>query len=350
MDQPEITVMMPAYNRAELIGRAIDSVRSQSLSDWELIVVDDGSSDATLKVARSYASSDRRIKVFANVHNMGISATRNQALMHARGRFVAPLDSDDWYHPARLERLLLAADEYGVDLLADDLLVIRDGDETPSATLGELCGEPILELLDVDLAGLLQRLGFERDGIAIGLTKPLINRQMLVDNGIEYDTSLRAVEDYWLLVDCAAAGARFMVIPEAYYYYRLHAQNTTNSVPADQHVASSKRRLEAFLASDIALSDPVAAGYARHHIRRMELLTAYGEFTRAIKAKRVHNAAWQVMRQPKLVGEFATRLPAALERRRRARRGDAFAFDPLSVDHRSGRLPVPQSNPIQPSP
>jgi len=240
MDHPEITVTMPAYNRADLISRAIESVQSQTMSAWELVIVDDGSTDATLEIAHGYAKSDKRIKVFQNEHNMGIGKTRNHALRRSTGRFITPLDSDDWYQPVRLERMLAAADEHGADLLSDDLLVIRHGDETPSATLSELCGEALLETLEIDMAGLLRRLGFERDGIALGLTKPLIRRQFLIDHGIEYDTTLQVVEDYWMLADCVAAGAKFVIIPEAHYYYRLHAAHTTNARRVRNAIPSSR--------------------------------------------------------------------------------------------------------------
>ena len=220
------------------------------------------------------------------------------------------------------------------------MLVIRDGDELPSATLSELCGEPLLETLVIDMAGLLRRLGFERDGIAVGLTKPLIRRQFLLDNGIQYDTTLQVVEDYWMLADCVAAGARFVMIPEARYYYRLHAAHTTSTANADKDIVSTKRRLEAFLATDVAANDPAAAAHARYHVRRMEILSSYSAFTTSIKAGRVHTAAWQMVRQPKVVGEFVARLPMVLERRRRARNGDTFAFDPLSGGHRSRRVPA----------
>jgi succinoglycan biosynthesis protein ExoO len=340
MDHPEITVTMPAYNRADLIAQAIESVQSQTMSSWELVIVDDGSTDATLEIARSYAKSDRRIKIFQNERNLGIGKTRNHALMRSTGRFITPLDSDDWYQPPRLERMLAAADAHGADLLSDDLLVIRHGEEIPSTTLSELCGEPLLETLEIDMAGLLRRLGFERDGIAVGLTKPLIRRQFLIDHGIQYDTTLQVVEDYWMLADCVAAGAKFIMIPEAHYYYRLHAAHTTSAANSQKDIESTKRRLEAFLASDVAATDLEAAEYARYHVRRMQLLSSYATFTHSIKDRRLHKAAWQMVREPSVMREFITRLPLVLERRRRARQGDPFAFDPLSGGHRSRKVPV----------
>ena len=104
-----------------------------------------------------------------------------------------------------------------------------------------------------------RRLGFERDGITLGLTKPLIDRQFLVDHGIEYDTSLVVGEDYWLLADCVAAGASFVVVPDALYYYRLHAQQTTKTTAGLDDLRSSQRRLRALLERGLEATDPEAA-------------------------------------------------------------------------------------------
>ena len=343
MDQPEISVTMPAYNRADHIGRAIESVQSQTLRAWELVIVDDGSSDDTLDIARAYAAHDARIKVFRNETNLGIGLTRNHALRRSTGRFITPLDSDDWYQPPRLERLLAAADAHHADILADDLLVIRDGDEMPMNTLSEICDEPLVETLVVDMAGLLRRLGFERDGIAVGLTKPLIRRQFLIDHAIEYDTTLQVVEDYWMLADCVAAGAKFVMIPEAYYYYRLHGGQSTGASEQPKDIASTKRRLQQFLDSATAHAEPEAADYARHHIRRMDLLTSYAAFVTALKARQIGRATREALRRPAVVSELAGRLPYVLDRRRRARKGDPFAFDPLAGGHRSRPVPTRQS-------
>ncbi|MEO5840401.1 MAG: glycosyltransferase [Acidimicrobiales bacterium] len=347
MQRPEITVTMPAFNRAAFIARAIDSVQAQSLSSWELIIVDDNSTDATLDIAQRYAASDARIKVFQNDNNLGIGPTRNRALAEARGRFITPLDSDDWYLPDRLERMLVSADEHKAQLLSDDLLVVRDGDHLPSTTLSALCDEPLAEPLRIDMAGLLRRLGIERDGIALGLTKPLIERQFLIDHGITYDTTLPVGEDYWILADCVAAGARFVMIPEALYNYRMHAQQTTKATDPANDVRSSKRRLQAFLDSPAATNDLVAAATARYHVGRIEVLDAYDSFTQSLKSFRFDKAARDALHEPRVLTELTIRLPLALERRRRARRGDPFAYDQLFGPHLSRRVPVVQ--PASPS-
>ena len=96
---PFFSVILPVYNRAESLNRAIESVRAQTCQDFEIIVVDDGSQDDPRQVAESF--HDTRIRFFSQVNGGGGKA-RNTAIDHARGRFIAPLDSDDVFLPHHL--------------------------------------------------------------------------------------------------------------------------------------------------------------------------------------------------------------------------------------------------------
>lgn len=99
-----MSVIMPSYNAARFISASIDSVMAQTWTDWELLIVDDASKDDSGSVIRSYAERDVRIRPFFLQENCGAAAARNVALEHARGRFVAFLDSDDLWVPDKLAR------------------------------------------------------------------------------------------------------------------------------------------------------------------------------------------------------------------------------------------------------
>jgi glycosyltransferase involved in cell wall biosynthesis len=101
---PVISVIIPTYNRAHLVGRAIRSVLAQTFQDWELIVVDDGSSDNTEEVVCSF--QDPRICYISHEVNRGGSAARNTGIKVARGEYVSFLDSDDEWLPEKLEKQL----------------------------------------------------------------------------------------------------------------------------------------------------------------------------------------------------------------------------------------------------
>jgi len=98
---PRISVIIPSYNRANTIGRAIQSALSQSYQDFEIIVIDDGSTDHTEEVIRSF--QDSRIRYIRHNRNRGGSAARNTGIHAARGEYIAFLDSDDEWLPQKLE-------------------------------------------------------------------------------------------------------------------------------------------------------------------------------------------------------------------------------------------------------
>lgn len=115
---PRVSVIVPAHNAAATLGRALDSLAQQTFGDWEAIVADDRSSDATADIARDVASRDARVRVVASA-GAGASAARNTALASALGEWLLFLDADDWIAPDMLEASLAALDASGEgDLIA----------------------------------------------------------------------------------------------------------------------------------------------------------------------------------------------------------------------------------------
>ena len=102
---PQVSVLMPNFNKVRFIGEAIDSIKNQSFQDWELIIADDGSDDGSWEIIERAAAIDKRIKVFRCEHK-GLTAIRNFTLSKASGEFIAALDSDDWSYPERLSKQL----------------------------------------------------------------------------------------------------------------------------------------------------------------------------------------------------------------------------------------------------
>lgn len=99
-----VSVIMPAYNAEKTIAKSIDSVLSQTFVDWEFIIVNDMSTDNTAKVVESFIKNGHPIKLITNKKNIGVAATRNIAISHATGKYVAFLDSDDVWHRDKLLR------------------------------------------------------------------------------------------------------------------------------------------------------------------------------------------------------------------------------------------------------
>ena len=101
-----VSIVMPAYNAAKTIRASIESVQAQTVKEWELIVVDDGSTDNTASILTELAASDNRIRFLQNEKNSGASYTRNRAIELARGEWIAFLDSDDLWKPEKIEKQL----------------------------------------------------------------------------------------------------------------------------------------------------------------------------------------------------------------------------------------------------
>ena len=102
---PAVSVITPVYQGEALLPECAESVRRQTLQDWELLLVDDGSTDASRELCERYAAEDARIRALIQPRNMGVSAARNRALQEARGEYVAFLDADDRFVPETLETL-----------------------------------------------------------------------------------------------------------------------------------------------------------------------------------------------------------------------------------------------------
>lgn len=109
-EKPLVSVIMPVYNAAGTVARAIRSIQAQTEPRWELLAVDDGSADQSGSICDEFAAADARIRVF-HTPNRGVSQARNTALAEARGEWIAFLDSDDWYEDRFLHTMLANADQ-----------------------------------------------------------------------------------------------------------------------------------------------------------------------------------------------------------------------------------------------
>lgn len=112
-----ISVVMPAHNAEKYIREAIRSVMAQTFDAWELIVIDDGSADETCAIVEALALEDPRIQLVRSEKNCGVAYARNTGLSLARGEYVALLDSDDLWHPEKLEKQRLLAQKTGADVV-----------------------------------------------------------------------------------------------------------------------------------------------------------------------------------------------------------------------------------------
>ena len=124
MKDPEISVVMPVFNGSSTIKTAIDSILKQSYHDFELIIVDDGSTDNTVEIIKNY--QERRIKLICNKVKMGIASSLNRGLAAARGKYIARMDADDYSLPDRLLKEKVFLDNHPETGLIGSWVIIKN--------------------------------------------------------------------------------------------------------------------------------------------------------------------------------------------------------------------------------
>ena len=102
----KVSIITPSYNSERYISETIDSVINQTYENWEMLIIDDSSTDNSINIISDYCSSENRIKLIKLEENGGAAVARNRGIKEAEGRFIAFLDSDDLWHPEKLEKQL----------------------------------------------------------------------------------------------------------------------------------------------------------------------------------------------------------------------------------------------------
>ncbi|CAN5359716.1 hypothetical protein BH09PSE1_BH09PSE1_04960 [soil metagenome] len=229
-EEPRVSVIVAARDVGDYIDETITSLQSQSLQDFEVLVVDDGSTDDTLEKLQAVVVADRRFRLFGGL-GKGPAAARNVALHHARGLWIAILDGDDAILPSRLESLVVAGEQLGADLVADNLTAFySDGRPDHPWLDGEAWSRPRTINID-DYLGIKTEAGSHT---RLGYLKPLFRTQALKRLGLAYDESLFIGEDYDLVARCLLAGAVFHYMPEAGYRYRRHGASISYRITSAQ--------------------------------------------------------------------------------------------------------------------
>ena len=300
---PEVSIIVPTYNSEAYIKQALQSVFNQSYSNWELILVDDASSDSTVDVARNF--QDKRLKILQNGCNRGVSYSRNRGIEEAKGKWIALLDSDDWYASKRLEKLVSVGDRQNADLVADDLFLIEDSQKHPwSSLLRESQAQsPTIESIDAVKFVVSDRLApiDAKRNWSLGYTKPLIKRAFLLEHGLCYREDIKVGEDFILYLECLRRGAKFYLVTQPHYFYRTRAHSLSTRKPT-QFLAESCRITQEFIDSELdSLNSERNAELIealRQNLTTFQKRLAYYQVEENIRAKRLLKAIGQIITTP----------------------------------------------------
>lgn len=230
---PKISIILPVYNVQKYIARCLDSIVAQTYPDFEVIAVNDASSDKSIDIVYDYARHDERIKVIEKEHS-GLGLSRNAGLKAAKGEYVMFVDSDDFLSLNALETLILKAQKYGSDLVFFNMI-----SENASKQSTEICYLPYLtdsddgslsETVYKDLFGRSTTGGFKDVPVLGSVCRRFIKRSLIFENNFEFKNEEDILlEDNLFSIYLHSKAARPLFITDALYHYRCNGGTLSTS-------------------------------------------------------------------------------------------------------------------------
>ena len=209
--QPMVSIIVPIYNAEQYLRRCVDSILNQEYTDYELLLVNDGSTDASGDICEEYGDQDPRVIVIQK-ENTGVSDSRNRALDRARGKYLQFLDSDDWITPDATRLFVRAAEEYGCDMVISDFY--------------RVVGERLSTKGDIEEEGVLTREEFAAhmmenpaDFYYGVLWNKLYRRDIVEEHNLRMDTDINWCEDFMFNLEYIRYAKVFYALHAPIYYY-----------------------------------------------------------------------------------------------------------------------------------
>ena len=209
--RPMVSIIVPIYNAEQYLRRCVDSILNQEYTDFELLLVNDGSTDASGDICEEYGDRDPRVIVIQK-ENTGVSDSRNRALDRARGKYLQFLDSDDWITPDATRLFVRAAEEYGCDMVISDFY--------------RVVGERLSPKGDIEEEGVLTREEFAAhmmenpaDFYYGVLWNKLYRRDIVEEHNLRMDTDINWCEDFMFNLEYIRYAKVFYALHAPIYYY-----------------------------------------------------------------------------------------------------------------------------------
>lgn len=216
MSFPKISVIVPVYNVEQYLPRCIDSILSQTFTDFELLLIDDGSTDKSGMICDEYAKKDKRIRVF-HKENGGISATREFGINHVNGQFIQFVDSDDWIEFNMLELMYNQAITTSADIVGCNFIQEFENKSLKTKTVYDDKEHFILSVIS-NYWGVLWKL--------------LIRHQLFVKYNIHFPTGINGGEDYFVVTQLLLNCDRVSFVDFYLYHYVRYNNVSFISTPS----------------------------------------------------------------------------------------------------------------------
>jgi glycosyltransferase involved in cell wall biosynthesis len=268
-DIPKVTVLMPVYNVADYVAEAINSIIQQTFTDFELLIINDGSTDSTREEVLKF--TDCRIRFVENEQNIGLANTLNKGIELARGAYIARMDGDDISLPHRIEKQVAVLDQH------PDIDVCGAGYRFFGVKNATVINPEQHEAIK---AGLL---------FACCVTIPLYRKRSLIDAHLHYEQSYFPAEDYRFWTQCIMC-LKLYNIPEILFLYRMHPAQV--SATMDNQPEMARQAKSAYLKVVFPhLEDDQIQFFARSPILKTEsdIIDMDEWNNRLIEANKVNN-------------------------------------------------------------
>jgi len=329
---PRVTVIIPSYNHARFLSECLDGVRKQTFEDWEILLIDDGSKDDSVEIARAAAVEESRLRVFVNEQNLGTYGTQQRGLDLSDSEFVAILNSDDLWAPDKLRSQVEALEHQ------------------PNAAFCYVLGWKIDPQGQIDTSEDVH-LDWPRSGSQEVLPYLLYENRILASgvlfrrSGLQFDTSCRYSGDWVALLNRAQFGPAACVA-ERLTYWRIHGKNTSN-LSVKQVLEEVRVRESIHHARDRWFLDRIPrADVARGlGMNAMNLIALYAFCGDARKARSVAGSVMRDLPDKRLAGKRAMSTLLPIEKLREHFWG-AQVSDWNSIDDELARLKDPGQKPI----
>jgi CDP-glycerol glycerophosphotransferase len=214
---PLLSIILPMYDVEEYLAECLDSILEQGFTDYELLVVDDGSPDGSRAIAEQYAASDERLRIITR-ENGGLGAARNTGIREAAGEFLTFVDSDDKLAPGALEALMTAAQD-GADIVCGSVLRFADARTWPPSWVEEVHAERRTGIRALDFLPLLRNLY---------TWNKVFRRDFWDECGLWFREGV-AYEDQPIITQLFAAATSIDVLPDVVYLYRVRPDQSSIS-------------------------------------------------------------------------------------------------------------------------
>lgn len=250
MCKPKISVLIPVYNSEKYIKRCIKSVLSQTFLDFELLLIDDGSSDSSGDICDTFAEQDERIKVY-HKQNEGISATREFCITHAQGDYIQFIDSDDWVEPDMLHEMYNKAKECDSDIVGCNFIQEFGDYEIPTTAIYN-SKEDFLRSVIGDYWGVLWKL--------------MIRRELFTRYNIHFPNGIDGGEDYFVVVSLLLKSKKVSFVDFYPYHYIRNNNNSFISSPSFEKIMFQIKATE--MVEDILIEGGMISRYFKELTKR----------------------------------------------------------------------------------